>query len=56
VEVILLDGSRKDGKLVEVSEDGIIIEESRGNKKKKEVELRSLLFDNIKSTKIQVVF
>ena len=56
VEVTLLDGSRKDGKLVEVSEDGIIIEESRGNKKKKEVELRSLLFDNIKSTKIQVVF
>jgi len=56
VEVVLLDGSRKEGKLVEVSEDGIIIEESKGNKKKKEVVMHTLLFDNIKSTKIQVVF
>ena len=56
VEVTMLDGSRKEGKLVEVSEDGIIIEESVGNKKKKEVVMHTLLFDNIKSTKIQVVF
>jgi ribosome maturation factor RimP len=56
VEVILSDGSRTEGKLVEVSEDGIIIEESRGSKKKKEVVMHTLLFDNIKSTKIQVVF
>ena len=56
VEVTLVDGNRKDGKLVEVSEDGIIIEESKGNKKKKEVVMHTLLFDNIKSTKIQVVF
>lgn len=56
VEVTMLDGSRKDGKLVEVSEDGIIIEESVGQKKKKEVVMHTLLFDNIKSTKIQVVF
>lgn len=56
VEVTLLDGSRKEGKLVEVSEDGIIIEELVGQKKKKEVVMQTLLFDNIKSTKIQVVF
>jgi len=56
VEVTLLDGNRKAGKLMEVSEDGIIIEESVGQKKKKEVVLHTLLFDNIKSTKIQVVF
>ena len=56
VEVTLLDGSRKEGKLVEVSEDGIILEEPKGNKKKKEVQMHTLLFDNIKSTKIQVVF
>ena len=56
VEVTLLDGSRKEGKLVEVSEDGIILEEHKGNKKKKEVQMHTLLFDNIKSTKIQVVF
>ena len=46
----------KEGKLVEVSEDGIILEEQRGNKKKKEVVMHTILFDNIKSTKIQVVF
>jgi len=56
VEVTLLDGSRKEGKLVEVSQDGIILEEHKGNKKKKEVQMHTLLFDNIKSTKIQVVF
>jgi len=56
VEVTLLDGSRKEGKLMEVSEDGIILEELVGKKKKKEVVLHTLLFDNIKSTKIQVVF
>ena len=56
VEVTLLDGSRKEGKLVEVSQDGIILEEHKGNKKKKEVLMHTLLFDNIKSTKIQVVF
>jgi ribosome maturation factor RimP len=54
--VTLLDGSRKEGKLVEVSQDGIILEEHKGNKKKKEVQMHTLLFDNIKSTKIQVVF
>ncbi len=56
VEVTMGDGSKKEGKLVEVSEDGIIIEESVGKKKKKEVVMHTLLFDNIKSTKIQVVF
>jgi len=56
VEVTLLDGSRKEGKLMEVSEDGIILEELVGQKKKKEVVSHTLLFDNIKSTKIQVVF
>ena len=56
VEVVLQDGSRKEGKLVDVSEDGIILEEQIGNKKKKEVVMHTILFDNIKSTKIQVVF
>ena len=56
VEVMMQDGTRREGKLVEVSEDGIIIEESVGQKKKKELVMQTLLFDNIKSTKIQVVF
>jgi ribosome maturation factor RimP len=56
VELVLQDGTKKEGRLVEVSEDGIIIEETRGKNKKKEVINHTFLFDNIKTTKIQVVF
>jgi ribosome maturation factor RimP len=56
VEVVLQDGTRKEGRLTEVSEDGIIIEETIGKNKKKEVISHTFLFDNIKTTKIQVVF
>ena len=56
VEVVLQDGGRKEGRLIEVSEDGIIIEETIGKNKKKEVVSHTFLFDNIKTTKIQVVF
>lgn len=56
VEVTLKDSSRIEGKLLEVTEDGIVVEEIKGKNKKKEVIAHSLLFDNIKQTKIQVVF
>jgi ribosome maturation factor RimP len=56
VELVFLDGSRVEGRLVEVGEDGIIVEETKGRNKKKEVTNHTFLFDNIKSTKIQVVF
>ncbi|HEY4286861.1 MAG TPA: ribosome assembly cofactor RimP [Puia sp.] len=56
VELTLQDGSKKEGRLMEVSEDGIIVEETKGKNKKKEVINHTFLFDNIKTTKIQVVF
>jgi ribosome maturation factor RimP len=56
VELVLQDGSKLEGRLMEVSEDGIIIEETKGKNKKKEVINHTFLFDNIKTTKIQVVF
>ncbi len=56
VEVTMKDASRIEGKLLEVTEDGIVVEETKGKNKKKEVIAHSLLFDNIKQTKIQVVF
>lgn len=56
VEIVLQDGSRMEGRLLEVSEDGIIVEEIKGKNKKKEVINHAFLFDNIKTTKIQVVF
>jgi ribosome maturation factor RimP len=56
VELVLQDGSKVEGRLLEVSEDGVIVEETRGRNKKKEVINHTFLFDNIKTTKIQVVF
>jgi ribosome maturation factor RimP len=56
VELVLLEGSRVDGRLLEVGEDGIIVEETKGKNKKKEVINHTFLFENIKTTKIQVVF
>jgi ribosome maturation factor RimP len=63
VEVMLLDGSVKEGLLTEVSEEGFVLAESAGKPahgkhpvKKKEVSHNTYLFNNIKSTKIQVVF
>jgi ribosome maturation factor RimP len=56
IEILLQDGTKKEGRLMEVSEDGIVMEETKGKNKKKEVISHALLFDNIKTTKIQVVF
>lgn len=63
IEVMLTDGTRKEGKLLEVTEDGIIVEETpvkknpHGKMVKNPVLMNySYLFNNIKSTKIQVVF
>lgn len=56
VELVLQDGSKVEGRLIEVSEDGVIVEETRGRNKKKEIVNHTFLFENIKTTKIQVVF
>jgi ribosome maturation factor RimP len=56
VEVNFKDSTRKDGKLIEATEDGIIIETETGKGKKKETKQESILFDQIKNTKIQVKF
>src|ERR1700722_8372940 len=56
VELTLQDGSKAEGRLLEVGEDGIIVEETKGKNKKKEIVNHTFLFENIKTTKIQVVF
>lgn len=56
VEVNLIDGAKKEGKLIESTEDGIVIEFEEGKGKKKEVKQESILFDHIKNTKIQIKF
>ena len=54
VEVVLKDGVKKEGKLESATDEGIVIEEKTG--KKKEVVKHNFLFENIKTTKVQVVF
>ena len=54
VEVLLKNGIKKEGKLISATDKDIVIEEEKGNKKKKEVILHSLSYDDIKTTKIQI--
>lgn len=56
VEITRKDSSKKEGKLVEATEDGVVIETETGKGKKKETKQESILFDQIKNTKIQVRF
>jgi ribosome maturation factor RimP len=56
VEVILKDGIKIAGKMLEVSEEAITVEETKGKNKKKEVIQHQFPFDQIKSTTIQTVF
>lgn len=50
------DGAVLEGKLMEADEDGIIIETETGKGKKKEVKTETVLFTDIKTTKIQIKF
>lgn len=56
VHITRNDGSVLEGKLLEASEDGIIIETESGKGKKKETKQETVLFTEIKTTKIQVKF
>jgi ribosome maturation factor RimP len=56
VDVLMNDSTKKEGKLLEVTEDGIVIETESGKGKTKVVKPESLLFSDIKTTKIQIKF
>jgi ribosome maturation factor RimP len=56
VEVLLTDGRKVEGKLVEVGESEIAVEETKGKNKKKELIMHRFPFDHIKTTKVQVLF
>lgn len=56
VEVVLNDGAKIEGTLTAVKNDSIEVEEVKGKNKKKEVIQHTILFDNIKTTKIQIQF
>ena len=56
VEIVLKNGLKKEGKLVSVSENEVVIEEEKGKGKKKEVIQHIILKEEIKTTKVQVKF
>lgn len=56
VEITLLDATKKEGKLLGSTEEAIEIETETGKGKKKEIKQETVLFKDIKSTKIQIKF
>ena len=56
VDVLLNDAIKKEGKLIETTDDGIIIEYETGKGKTKELKQETILFTDIKNTKIQIKF
>lgn len=56
VEVLLKDGVKLEGKLTEVRDTSILVEEIKGKNKKQEIINHEIPMENIKSTKIQIVF
>ena len=55
-EIVLKNGLKKEGKLISVSENEVVIEEEIGKGKKKEVVQHIILKEEIKTTKVQVKF
>lgn len=56
VEVLTKEGVKTEGKLLEVGEEAITVEEMIGKEKKMEIKQHVIPFENIKTTKIQVTF
>jgi len=56
VEVLLTDGRKFSGKLLSADESQVVIEETKGKGKKQEIINHTFLTDQIKYTKIQIVF
>ena len=56
IEIIFLDGTKKEGKLLQVAEADIIIEFTEGKGKKAITQQLVIPFNNIKTTTVQVKF
>lgn len=56
VEVLFTDETKKTGRLIQVSNDDIIIEETTGKGKKAETTQIVIPFSNIKTTTVQIEF
>jgi ribosome maturation factor RimP len=56
VEVVFTDNEKKEGKLLQVAETGIVLEHSEGKGKKAVTQQLVIPFDHIKTTTVQVKF
>ncbi|MBV9961016.1 MAG: ribosome maturation factor [Parafilimonas sp.] len=56
IEILFNDGSVKTGRLLQISNDDIIIEETKGKGKKTETTQLVIPFSNIKTTTVQIQF
>lgn len=56
VEVLCNDGTKKEGKLIAVTENSITIEFTEGKGKKAVLHQPEILFSDIKQTKVQIKF
>ncbi|MEJ7821941.1 MAG: ribosome assembly cofactor RimP [Chitinophagaceae bacterium] len=56
VEVTLIDGTKKEGKLITVNDDEIILEEKAGQGKKLVIQTTNIFFNQVKHTKVLVTF
>jgi len=56
VEVLLKDGIKREGKLINATDNEIVVEEEKGTKKHKEVLQHTIFYDDIKTTKVQIKF
>ena len=56
VEVTDKEGLKKEGKLIQADETAVVLEETKGKGKKTVIVQHTIPFDQIKTTKIQVIF
>lgn len=56
IDVLLKSGIKIEGKLTGVNENEIVVEEERVNKKQRTLVQHTILYDDIKTTKIQIKF
>jgi ribosome maturation factor RimP len=56
VEVVLTDGQKSEGKLVDANEEHIIIEQKTGKGNKMTTETTTILFNQIKHTTVLITF
>lgn len=56
IEVIMNDGTKKEGKLTAINDTEIIMEEKTGQGKKQQKKTTNILFNQVKHTKVLVTF